>query len=450
MKGGPTGCREWDDYLVMGPGFALALTIADHFYLGLDSISLLDFREGWQMTRCPRRPFPMGRTGLPETSERGNAAVSGRGYDILFHNDGLNRTLTAHMDAFREGAALDAHIVLRDEPEESMVLSVPFDRPGQFYFSQKIHGMRADGTVQLGTRRYDFHLGDSFGVLDWGRGVWTCRDTWHRVSAAGLLGGTPFGFHLGRGLGDACTATENILFYQGRGHKLSRVDFRIPQRGGRDDFRSPWVLASDDGRFEAVFRPMPGPRRRRGGPAGPSPGVRRLCRCRRAGRRRTAGIPRPDGGGRKGGEQVVEELRTVSTPQGMIQYLLAVKKVKNMNLRVRPDGSVHVSVSRRVPKTAADDFVRSRANWIAARLAERAAGARPPGAAGPGSGAACAAGLAGAYVAAGGASGGEKAGAESQIHDQPLGELPLDSGNHRAEHGLNGRTTGAPGLCNTP
>ena len=70
VKGGPTGCREWDDYLVMGPGFALALTIADHFYLGLDSISLLDFREGWQMTRCPRRPFPMGRTGLPVTSER--------------------------------------------------------------------------------------------------------------------------------------------------------------------------------------------------------------------------------------------------------------------------------------------------------------------------------------------------------------------------------------------
>ena len=196
VKGGPTGCREWDDYLVMGPGFALALTIADHFYLGLDSISLLDFREGWQMTRCPRRPFPMGRTGLPVTSERGNAAVSGRGYGILFHNDGLNRTLTAHMDAFREGAALDAHIVLRDEPEESMVLSVPFDRPGQFYFSQKIHGMRADGTVQLGTRRYDFHLGDSFGILDWGRGVWTCRDTWHRASPPsaftwGAAWGTP-------------------------------------------------------------------------------------------------------------------------------------------------------------------------------------------------------------------------------------------------------------------
>lgn len=63
VKGGPTGCREWDDYLVMGPGFALALTIANHFYLGLDSISLLDFREGWQMTRCPGGPSLWGTPG---------------------------------------------------------------------------------------------------------------------------------------------------------------------------------------------------------------------------------------------------------------------------------------------------------------------------------------------------------------------------------------------------
>lgn len=40
-----------------------------------------------------------------------------------------------------------------------MVLSVPFDRPGQFYFSQKIHGMRADGTVQLGTQALRLSLG---------------------------------------------------------------------------------------------------------------------------------------------------------------------------------------------------------------------------------------------------------------------------------------------------
>ena len=102
VKGGPARRKEWDYYLVMGDGFALALTIADSSCLGVASISLLDFQEGGQVTRSPVRLLPMGATGLPGTSQRGNAAVSGRGYALLFHNDGQNRTLTAHMERFRE------------------------------------------------------------------------------------------------------------------------------------------------------------------------------------------------------------------------------------------------------------------------------------------------------------------------------------------------------------
>ena len=59
-----------------------------------------------------------------------------------------------------------------------------------------------------------------------------------------------------------------------------------------------------------------------------------------------------------------EERRTVGTPLGPIPYLLTVKQVKNLNLRLRADGTVAVSLPRRAPKSAADDFVRSRAEWI--------------------------------------------------------------------------------------
>lgn len=130
VKGGPARRKEWDYYLVMGDGFALALTIADSSYLGVASISLLDFQEGWQVTRSPVRLLPMGATGLPGTSQRGNAAVSGRGYALLFHNDGQNRTLTAHMERFREDQTLDAHVILTDAPPESMVICTPFGKPG--------------------------------------------------------------------------------------------------------------------------------------------------------------------------------------------------------------------------------------------------------------------------------------------------------------------------------
>ena len=51
--------KEWDYYLVANDHFAVALTIADNGYMGLDSVSFLQFDEGWQVTRIPMRAFPM-------------------------------------------------------------------------------------------------------------------------------------------------------------------------------------------------------------------------------------------------------------------------------------------------------------------------------------------------------------------------------------------------------
>lgn len=57
-------------------------------------------------------------------------------------------------------------------------------------------------------------------------------------------------------------------------------------------------------------------------------------------------------------------IRTVRVDSGSISYEFRRKKVKNINLRVRSDGSVAVSASSRVPLAAVDSFVRSRAELI--------------------------------------------------------------------------------------
>ena len=54
----------------------MALTIADNGYMGLDSISFLQFDERWERTKSPVRVFPMGRTGLPETSAAGDTVIA--------------------------------------------------------------------------------------------------------------------------------------------------------------------------------------------------------------------------------------------------------------------------------------------------------------------------------------------------------------------------------------
>lgn len=62
--------------------------------------------------------------------------------------------------------------------------------------------------------------------------------------------------------------------------------------------------------------------------------------------------------------------RQVPCGQGVITYLLTRKKVKNINLRIKQDGSVLVSASSRVPVTFIDDFIRQKQDFILSALAK--------------------------------------------------------------------------------
>lgn len=68
--------------------------------------------------------------------------------------------------------------------------------------------------------------------------------------------GIPFGFNLGYGFGDTRAATENVLFYNGRAHKLGHVIFHIPLVKGKYDYLSPWTMESEDGRLKLDFVPV--------------------------------------------------------------------------------------------------------------------------------------------------------------------------------------------------
>ena len=257
VKGGLMRLKEWDYYYVGNDRFGVALTIADNSYMGLDSISFLSFEgEPWEITKSPMRILTLGKTGLPQTSAEGVSAIFGKGYSLLFRVEDGKRVLQAHMDNFKDGAAIDIDVTLTDEPEESMVICTPFDKPGHFYYNQKINCMRACGTVKIGDEVYTFDPDSAFGVLDWGRGVWTYHNTWYWGSASGLVHGVDFGFNIGYGFGDTSAASENMLFFNGKAHKLSQVTFEIPMKGGKEDYLSPWKFTSDDGRFEMEFKPV--------------------------------------------------------------------------------------------------------------------------------------------------------------------------------------------------
>ena len=249
--------KEWDYYAVCCDRFAFALTIDHNGYMTMDSISLLDFTENSQVTTSKiSLPFAAKRS-LPATSERGDIRVSGKGYRMAFDNDGKQRRLYGSMAPFHGDRDLSFDLLLTDAPAESMVIVTPYKgHPEAFYYNQKINCMRVSGTIAYGGSEYRCSPDDTFAVLDWGRGVWTYDNTWYWGSASGLADGVPFGFNIGYGFGDTSAASENVLVYGGKIHKLSQVRFGIPEKGGQPDYLSPWTFSSDDGRFEMNFVPL--------------------------------------------------------------------------------------------------------------------------------------------------------------------------------------------------
>ena len=162
-----TRIKEWDYYCITDGHIGLALTIADNGYMGLDSISFLKFDERFEITKSPMRLFPMGKTHLPESSRLGASEIAASGYALAFYHEDGARQLSFHMDNFRGKDAIEGIITLTDEPVESIVIATPFDKPGHFYYNQKINCLRAEGWVKLGGEKFELTPDRFFAVLDW-------------------------------------------------------------------------------------------------------------------------------------------------------------------------------------------------------------------------------------------------------------------------------------------
>ena len=259
----PLRIKEWDYYLVNDDDFALAFTIGDMGYAAMVSASLLDFGSRTFITESTLGVLPLGRLALPAASDAGVTQYEDGRVRMRFDVVDGQRLLTVEFDDFKDGAPLHAQILLDDEPRDSMVIATPWAEDAHaFYYNQKIVAMRAQGVFDLGDMSHVFEPAASFGLLDWGRGVWTRDNTWFWSAAQGRQAGHRVGFNLGYGFGDTKAASENMFFLDGVAHKLGRVDFGIPIRdavaekvGERFDFMLPWHMTDDEGRLDLSFTP---------------------------------------------------------------------------------------------------------------------------------------------------------------------------------------------------
>lgn len=247
--------KEWDYYCVISNkhNIAVALTVSDLGYLELESVSFLDFNVPFEHTQPVMSPFPMGRLHMPPSSMTGDVKVrnSKVGIDYIVKNN--KRYIRCDFPGFDNGKGLKINIALDNKfTDDSMVIATPWHKDNKaFYYNQKINCMAASGKVEYDGRLYEFSPETDFGVLDWGRGVWTYDNIWYWGSGSGIVDGHRFGFNIGYGFGNTAAASENVIFYDGKAHKFDDVKFNIG-----NSYTDRWRFTSSDGRFEMTFDPI--------------------------------------------------------------------------------------------------------------------------------------------------------------------------------------------------
>lgn len=244
--------KEWDYYLVLGKDFGVAFTISDDGYVGLQSVSFLDFQKPWEHTETILDAFPMGKLHMPADSSNGDVIYRKGRLNCRFLLEEGKRHILCEFRSFCGEKDFSCDIMLYQPKMDTMVIATPWEKRGHFYYNQKINCMRAEGWVKFDGKEYRFDPATDFGTLDWGRGVWTYDNTWFWGSGNCDLNGKAFGFNIGYGFGNTAAASENVIFYDGEAHKLDDVTFHIPE----DDYCKPWKFTSSDARFEMEFVPI--------------------------------------------------------------------------------------------------------------------------------------------------------------------------------------------------
>lgn len=255
IKAHKSRIKEWDYYYIGNDKYGIALTIADNSYMSMASLSFLDFINKKDITKSIIGFFSNGKLKLPNSSEDGNVSYKNKKCTFLFKNDNGNRHLLVEFKNFAEKMNFRCDIYLKETNKDSMVIATPFEKDKHFYYNQKINLLQASGYFKIGDKYYD--LNDGYGVLDWGRGVWTYKNTWYWSSLNAIDNGKRIGFNLGYGFGNTSFATENMIFYKDKSYKMEDVFFDIPlNKRGNDDFLKPWKITSKDSKINLTFTPI--------------------------------------------------------------------------------------------------------------------------------------------------------------------------------------------------
>ncbi len=236
--------KEWDFFQITSENFSLYLVLGHVSYATSINVTLFDFKTKKLYSKAKLVPFKQIKL---DSNPNKDFLVSYTSKDYQMSFNRINNTYYLIMNSLDN---VSANIKLVDRGNNSVLVSTPFNKRNEFYLNEKKCLLESSGYVDFNGQRYDIKKGESFGLLDWGRGVFPFKHTWVWGSGSGYVDNIPFGFNIGE-FGDNRNGTENIFFYNNKSYKLNKINIKFDE----SDYMDEWSYESDDGSF--MFKMIP-------------------------------------------------------------------------------------------------------------------------------------------------------------------------------------------------
>lgn len=228
--------KRWEYWCVQAPDWALAVTVSHIDYLALHQVYFVDFASGEEIDTSTIAPLARGPV-LPDRSGGGPARARTKhlSIDLIPNTAGLR--LVAHTDR------VDADVqITRPAGHESMAVVIPWSDK-RFQYTEKDNTLPATGRVVVDGRSRDLPAGQTWAVLDHGRGKWPYDNTWNWGSGSGTVDGHTIGLQFGGKWTDGTGMTENALCIDGTVFKIGQ---ELEWRYDTSDWLQPWTVHGDD------------------------------------------------------------------------------------------------------------------------------------------------------------------------------------------------------------
>lgn len=236
--------KRWEYWNVMSPDFILALTVSNIDYATVNEVFVYNRQTGEKVGKTALSIPPRG-VKLPPSLDEGPVRARGGGVEIAIDKTADGTRLRAKI----EGVEFD---VFAEKPDghEALAVVVPWsDR--RFQYTVKDVARPAHGWVKVGSETHAIVEGDSWAVLDHGRGRWPYDVTWNWGAGAGVSNGHTVGIQVGGKWTDGTGSTENSMTVDGRLHKISAD---LEWHYDVESWRTPWKIAG--GGLNATFTPF--------------------------------------------------------------------------------------------------------------------------------------------------------------------------------------------------